>query len=181
MSSDPSHVDRSHRNRVTLVLALLSSEECRQACHRILAPERLAYEWCRLWFDEIYVPSRRYLDGLKGDWSEEATDEFRACFSEAELDALERFHRFLELRVDMLSDEAHQRESFPQNDAWDSIVRHAGYVLEDLEAIDPDAVRDELAPLVQTLTRQSGESPESAKRSLLTSLNETLQGPRLPE
>lgn len=181
MSNEPSHTERSHRTRVTLVLAFLSSDECRQACHRILEPERLAYEWCRLWFDEIYVPSLRYLDGLKGDRSEEAAARFRACFSDEEQEALERFHRFLELRVDMLPEEAHRRESFPQNDAWDSIVRHAGYVLEDLEAVEPDALRDELAPLVHALIRRSDEPPEEAERSLLASLNEALQQPRLLE
>lgn len=181
MSSDLSQREFSHRKRVTLVLAFLSSEECRRACHQILAPERLAYEWCRLWFDEVYVPSRRYLRGLKGDRSEEAAAEFRAEFTDEEQEALERFHRFLELRVEMLSDENHRNESFPQSDAWDSIVRHAGYVLEDLDAIDPEAVRDELAPLVHTLIRQSEASPEPAAPSLLTSLNETLRQPRLPE
>lgn len=181
MSSEPSRKDRSHRKRVTLVLAFLSSEECRQACHRILAPERLAYEWCRLWFDEIYVPSLRYLEGLKGDRSEEAAAQFRACFTDEEQEALERFHRFLELRVERLSDEAHRRELFPQTDAWDSIVRHAGYVLEDLDAVDPDAVRDELAPLVHTLTQQSAESSESPEQSLFPFLHEALRQRRLTD
>lgn len=181
MSSEPSHRDRSPRKRVTLVLAFLSSEECRRACHRILAPERLAYEWCRLWFDDIYVPSLRYLNGLKGDRSEEAAAEFRAAFTDEEQEALERFHRFLELRVQRLSDEAHRTESFPQNDAWDSVIRHAGYVLEALEDVEPDAVREELAPLIYTLTSQSREGEELAASSLLAVLNETLQRPGLPE
>lgn len=181
MSNDLSQMESSHRTRVTLVLAFLSSEECRRACHQILPPERLAYEWCRLWFDEVYVPSRRYLDGLKGDWSEEAAAQFRDCFVEEEQEALERFHRFLELRVEMLSDEDHERKSFPQNDAWDSVVRHAGYVLEDLEGVDPESVCDELATLVRTLTRESEEADGPTAHSLLTSLDETLRRPRLSD
>lgn len=181
MSDEPSHVDRSHRKRVTLVLAFLSSEDCRQACHQILAPERFAYEWCRLWFDEIYVPSLRYLEGLKGDRSEEAAAQFRACFTDEEQEALERFHRFLELRVERLSDEAHRRESFPQTDAWASIVRHAGYVLEDLDGVDPDAVRDELVFFVRTLTQQTAEPSEVPEQSLVPVLHEALQQGRLPD
>lgn len=181
MSDDLSQTERSPRKRVTLVLAFLSSGACRRACHQILAPERLAYEWCRLWFDDVYVPSRRYLRGLKGDWSEEAVARFRAGFTDEELEALERFHRFLELRVDMLSDEDHERERFPQNDAWDSIVRHAGYVLEDLDGVDPEAVRGELAALVRTLTRESEEAQTPTENSLLDSLNETLRRSRLSE
>lgn len=181
MSDEPSHVDRSPRKRVTLVLAFLSSEECRQVCHRILAPERLAYEWCRLWFDEVYVPSLRYLEGLKGDRSEEEAEQFRACFTDEEQEALERFHRFLELRVERLSDEAHQNKSFPQTDAWDSVVRHAGYVLEDLDGVDPEAVQGDLTDLVHLLAGQSEESPEAAENALLASLNETLRQSQLLE
>lgn len=182
MSDDLSRTEHSHRKRVALVLAFLSSEECRQICQRVLAPERLAYEWCRLWFDEIYVPSLRYLEGLKADRSEEAAAEFRACFTEDELEALERFHRFLELRVERLSDDAHQRESFPQTDAWDSVVRHAGYVLEDLEAVEPEAVRDDLAALVHTFTNQNEESPAPPEeQSLLRVFREVLQQRRLTD
>lgn len=181
MSHEPSRTERSHRKRVTLALAFLSSQECRRACHRILEPGQLAYEWCRVWFDEIYVPSLRYLNGLKGDRSEEAAARFRACFTEEEQEALERFHRFLELRVEMLSDEDHERESFPQNDAWNSIVRHAGYVLEDIEGLDPDPLQHRLAALVRLFTRRSEEPPKEAERSLLASLNDALQQPRLLE
>lgn len=181
MSQEPSRTQRSHQTRVTLVLAFLASDECRRAGHQILDPERFAYEWCRIWFDEVYVPSFRYLNGLKGDRSEEAADRFRACFTDEEMAALERFHRFLELRVEMLSEEDHERESFPQNDAWDSIVRHAGYVLEDLEAIDSDAVRGEVAALVSLLAREGGDAQEEPKRSLFASLNDALQQSRLPE
>lgn len=181
MSSEPSHVDRSPRTRVTLVLAFLSSEQCRRACRQILSSDRLAYEWCRLWFDEIYVPSRRYLDGLKGDRSEEAAAQFWTSFTDGEKEALERFHRFLELRVEMLSDEAHRNESFPQNDAWDSIVRHAGYVLEDLDGVNPEGVRDELASMVHTLVQQSEKARAPTERRLIGSLTDTLRRKRPSE
>lgn len=179
MSTELAGTEHSHRDRVTVILAFLSSDACREACHEVVSPDRLAYEWCRLWFDEIYVPSLRYLDGLKGDRSEQAVEQFEACFASEEVEALERFHRFLELRVDRLSDEAHERERFPQTDAWDSVVRHAGYVLEDLEGVEPEEIRRQLTTVVRILIERSESTSEAAGTPLLEALTDTFRRPRL--
>lgn len=152
MSEESSITAGTARERVVLVLAFLASEECQAACRAIASPEKLAYAWCRLWFDEIYVPSTRYLDGIKGDQSAAAVRRFESCFTPDERAALDRFHRFLELRIDMLPDAARRRGVFPQRDAWDHVTRHASYVLDDLAA-DPATLQDKLSGLVQALRR----------------------------
>lgn len=181
MVADLLESESAHRDRVTFILAFLSSDSCREACHEVVPPARLAYEWCRLWFDEIYVPSLRYLDGLKGDRSEQAVEQFKACFASDEVEALERFHRFLELRVDRLSADAHDRERFPQTDAWDSIVRHAGYVLEDLEGVEPDEIRRQLTTVVRLLIERSETEAPGGAHPLLEALSEVVRRPRLSE
>lgn len=154
MSEETSSTTGTARERVILALAFLTSEECQAACCAVLPAEKLAYAWCRLWFDEIYIPSTRYLDGIKGDQSEEAVRRFRSCFTAEERAALERFHRFLELRIDMLPDAARRHAVFPQRDAWDHVIRHAAYVLDDLTA-DPAALHHELDGLVHALQRDA--------------------------
>lgn len=172
MTQDLSSEAPSPRERVTLFLALLSSDEGRDACHEVLPPDRFAFVWCRLWFDEIYVPSTRYLDGLKGDPSETAVSEFRASFTDEEMEALEWFHRFLELRVDMLPGDLAEKESFPQNDAWDHVVRHAGYALEELET-DPETLKKKVGWVAHRLTQQSSERT-SSEPPLLPALDNAL-------
>ena len=141
------------RTQVLVFLAFLSSEACYAACRPALAPEKLAFALCRLWFDELYTPGLRYLDSLKGDVSQEAVDRFMDAFSDDERAALERFHRFLELRLDRLSAENRRQGVFPQNDTWFNIMRDAGYLLETFDA-DPDLTRRRLAWLVQRLLQQ---------------------------
>lgn len=179
MNDDLSSTNPAPRDRVTLFLALLASDACREACHQVLPPERFAFVWCRLWFDEVYVPSSRYLDGLKGDRSEEAVEAFRAAFTEEETEALERFHRFLELRVEMLPGDLARDESFPQNDAWDHVVRHAGYALEELEP-DPASLKEQVGWVARLLTRR-GEQQTSTESALPSSLREALRSRRLPD
>lgn len=124
------------RDRVIDFLVFLSSEECLQAAYRIAPPAVLAYEMSRIWFNEIYAPGQRYIDSLKGDFSEEKARQFRECFSEKEMESLERFHRFFELRIDMLPEDSRRAGLFPESDAWLNITRHARYLAEELE---PDA------------------------------------------
>lgn len=119
-----------------------------QAVQRALPLERLSFELCRLWFDRIYVPGIRYLDGLKGNRSEEAVKQFEACFTEAERKALARFHHFLELRIDMLPNTIRERHVFPLNDTWQHIVKDASYLLGEL-ATDPETLRIEVARVVE--------------------------------
>lgn len=125
-----------HRERVAAFLSIVASDSARDTLGRRIDPERLAFELCRIWFAEIYLPGRRYIDSLKGDYSETAAARFRSAFSEDELADLERFNRFLELRTDMLSGEARRAGRMPNNDAWHGVARHASYLLNDLE---PDA------------------------------------------
>jgi len=63
-------------------------------CHEFITPEKLSSKLARLWFDEIYVPGIRYLDGgLKGDYSEKEGGKCQDSFTEDELKAEERFHQ----------------------------------------------------------------------------------------
>lgn len=146
-------------------LAFLTSEECLEACRRYVAPDVLAAELSRLWFDDIYVPGESYLDGLKGDRSEEAVRHFRACFSEDELAALERFHGFFELRIDMAANREHGRAFFPENDSWRALVRHAAGVLGDLET-DAERLRGLLAGFVREMMDETGGRKDLGKASL---------------
>lgn len=125
------------RGLVVTYLALLSSDAARDALGRLIPPERLAYELCRIWFDEIFIAGHRYFDGLKGDFSQEAADRFRNAFTDEELAAIERFSRFLELRLEMLSNPTVKVGRIPDNDAWRSLVRDAGYLLDDLDPEGP--------------------------------------------
>ena len=136
------------RERVVVFLAFLTSEQCQAACRRHARPEALAAALARLWFDEIYVPGDAYLDGLKGDRSDEDRERFEACFSDDELCALERFHGFFELRLDFVTNSALGRAFFPDNDSWRSLVKHAAYVLADLNP-NPDRLRSLLAAFVE--------------------------------
>ena len=96
----------------------------------------------KLWrfatFDDVFVAGTRYLEGLKGDYDESAATEFRAAFTDEEWKYLERFHRFLELRIDMMPAAARRERRLPDSPVWQSIVRDAGYLLELLE---PDPAR----------------------------------------
>lgn len=148
MSEQLSTRTNTVRNRVVLFLALLASRECQEACREFLPSDKLAFELCRLWFDEIYVPGSRYLDAFKGDRSAADVAQFQEYFADEEQAALERFHRFLELRLDMLPEHAKKQGVFPQNDLWQSIVRDAGHVLEALGA-DVELLQRQLRWIVQ--------------------------------
>ncbi len=148
MREDISIAPPDYRERVVVFLAFLTSERCQQACRRHAMPEDLAAALSRLWFDEIYVPGECSLDGLKGDRSDEDLDRFRACFSDDERAALDRFHGFFELRLDFVSNSARGRAFFPDNDSWRSLLHHAAYLLDDLDP-DPDRIRALLAGFVE--------------------------------
>lgn len=148
-------MDTGFRERVVVFLAFLTSERCMEACRRHAAAEELAAVLSRLWFDEIYVPGEHYLDGVKGDRSEEEVARFRACFTEEEHVGLERFHGFFELRLDFVSNSTQGRAFFPNNDSWRSLVKHAVYLLNDLDP-DPDRIRTLLAGMVQEALRRGG-------------------------
>ena len=155
MNEEISTPTQDFRDRVVVFLAFLTSERCREACRRHAASEELAAALARLWFDEIYVPGDRYLDGLKGDRSDEEVERFQACFTDDERAALERFHGFFELRLDFVSNSARGRAFFPDNDSWRSLLQHAAYLLDDLDP-DPDRLRSVLAGLVEDVLEKGG-------------------------
>lgn len=121
------------REQVISFLLFLTSETCLKSCYRYMPAEKFNFELCRVWFEEIYAPGRRYLTTLKGDFSEEAARFFQTCFTEEEFQSLERFHRFWELRLDMLAEKCRQQGIFPDNDSWGNLRRDARYLVETLE------------------------------------------------
>ena len=143
------------RDRVVVFLAFMTSERCREACRRRTDAEELAAALARLWFDEIYVPGESYLDGLKGDRSDDDLERFLACFSDDERAALARFHGFFELRLGFVSNSARGRAFFPDNDSWRSLIQHAAYLLDDLDP-NPDRTRTVLEGLVEEALEQGG-------------------------
>lgn len=156
-----------HRERVATFLTLMASESAREALGRWIDQDRLAFELCRIWFDEIYLPSRRYFDALKGDYSEAAADRFRTAFSADELAGLERFTRFLELRMEMLSSDARSARRVPNNDAWQGLVRHAFYMLDDLEP-DSEYRRARLSEDLSRLDRDGTFDADHVLAAVLT-------------
>lgn len=141
-----------HRQRVATLLALLASEKSQEVLARRTSRERVAFELTRVWFDEIYVPSGRYLGGLKGDFSREAAETFNDAFDPVEMAAMERFHRFFELRMEMLPRDFIEAEGIPIDERWRSLMRDAGYLLEDLD-VD---VRDRARRLASSLKNEDG-------------------------
>lgn len=95
--------------------------------------EHTAFDMIRFWFDEIWAPGLRYMDGFKGDRDPALERAFREVFSGEEYLWLERFNRFLELRVDRLSERERREERFPAGDTWRAIVRDAHNLLELLD------------------------------------------------
>lgn len=148
MSSDR---EDGPRERVVLLLGLLSSPECQETCvGDRRSREELAFVLCRVWVDEIFVPGLRYVDGWKGDRDEEAAERFWAPFDAEEREALERFHRFVELRLEMLPEEARREERIPAGDRWENLMRDAGNTLEALEP-DGDRLRGRLERVVRAI------------------------------
>lgn len=118
----------SNRQRVLDALSLLAAAPVFASLRPDLRPERFAYMMCQVWFDEVYEPGTRYMSGLKGDRDAVVAEQFLAEFDDDEERWLERFNRFLELRIDRLAD--HEAEIIEQGERWDSIVRDAGYLVE---------------------------------------------------
>jgi hypothetical protein len=130
MAEIPSSQESSIRSRVLDTLVLFRHANRLVSVLPHMPPEAIAFELCRLWFDHIYTPGMRYMDGLKGDPDPDAAEAFRHAFSEEETSWLERFHRFLELRIDRLSDEQKAQGVFPANDTWNGIMRDAGNLVD---------------------------------------------------
>lgn len=93
---------------------------------------RVGYILCKRWL-ELYAPGLRYIDGLKGDRDTVASDVFRSAFTDEENAYLERFSRFVELRVEMTPEDLLVRREL-NLDRWAGIARDARNTLE---LIDP--------------------------------------------
>lgn len=104
--------------------------------------ERTAFDLIRFWFDEVWAPGLRYMDGFKGDRDAAAEAAFREAFPDDEYLWLERFNRFLELRVDRLSEKQRRSERFPTGDTWTAIVRDARNLLELLDPSGRERLSD---------------------------------------
>lgn len=151
---------QSTRDRVIDFLLFLSSEECLNACRQeVITWEKLAYELARMWFNEIYSPGIRYIDSLKGDFSPQKALDFQENFTEEEAESLERFHRFFELRMDMLPESVKQAGIFPENDAWLNIMRHARYLAEELEP-EAEKRQNRLEKYIRKRLDETGHLPE---------------------
>lgn len=154
------------RDHVVLFLLFFTSEECWDTFTKYIPSERLAYNLSHVWFSDIYMPSTRYLTSLKGDYSDERANLFRESFTAEESEALERFHRFFELRIDMLSDNSKQLMKFSENDLLSHIVKDASYLLKKL---DPD-FKEKQERLAQHLKRELSKNGRLYKGEGIRSL-----------
>ena len=91
-----------------------------------LAAAFLPEELCRLWFDEVYLASERYFDSAKGDVNQSLVAHFLQQFSAEECRALERFHRSLEIRLELVEKHGQQ---LAESELWRNICRDAGNTL----------------------------------------------------
>ena len=162
------------REQAIVFLLFLTSKESLKACHKFITPEKLALKLARMWFDEIYVPGVRYLDGgLRGEYFEEEVERFQHSFTEDELEALRRFHRFFELRLAMIPASSRESEEWPQNDSWSNVVKDARNLLN-LFSIDGDSLRSEVFEMFMQTLRTSLDRPDLrevfARKNLTASL-----------
>lgn len=122
---------RQCRDEVLRYLELLAGgEEKHAAAFPEAGPDELPALLCRLWFDEIYLPSERYVDALKAQPSPEVNGEFFAAFSAEELEDLERFHQCFELRLRMLPPEGGDGSGFFGRESWRHIQADAARLLK---------------------------------------------------
>ena len=131
------------RNRVIFFLLFLTSEKCIEACSKFTTAEKLIFKLSKIWFNDIFVPGRVFIDAVKNDYSEENSRIFQDCFDVEEYDVLERFHIFFDLRLNMLSEKNKNNAEFPVTDMWENIVKDAGYVLDEIVP-DQNNLRTEL-------------------------------------
>jgi len=72
--------------------------------------ERIAFELLRVWMDRVYTPSTRYMEGYKGDHDQDLVQRFIDAFDDDEYSYIERFHRFVEIRLDRLGESERKKE-----------------------------------------------------------------------
>lgn len=144
------------RDSVINFLVFFTSDQCEAACAKIFPGGKFAYELSRIWFDEIYWPGERYLESFKGDYSEAQAAHFRKAFNDDEWKTMERFHRFFELRIDMIPENHRLAAAFPNSASWQNLVKDAKYLVEELEP-NPDRRAERLEKmLAHLLTKKFG-------------------------
>ncbi len=119
------------RERVLLTLAVMSQPEL-VAASTDLSPGRVGYQLSRLWFERVYAPGLWTVDGLKGDRSVESVEAFESAFDTEELGYLERFNRFIELRLEMTPGELRTAGEIDP-DRWAGVVRDARNTIDLIE------------------------------------------------
>lgn len=120
---------RNYRSEVISFLEFLSSLKGQELTTREVPPEELVIKFCQLWFDDIFIPGGTYLDALKGDVPEESIEEFWSQFNVSEQDALAFFHRFFELRLQVVTKNEESLEGLYQSEAWGNIIKDAELAL----------------------------------------------------
>ncbi|MBT8401622.1 MAG: hypothetical protein KJO98_14185 [Rhodothermia bacterium] len=119
------------RRRVLVALAVIGRPEMLGAASD-LTREQIGFELCRLWFEDVYTPALWTVDGLKGDRHLSRVDRFWEAFDEDERAYLERFNRFIELRLEMTAEELRRQRAIDP-DRWDGVSRDARNTLELIE------------------------------------------------
>ena len=125
--------DSALREKVLDALALIHLSEAIFIKRSDMTPEHIAYDLLTFWLDRVYTPGFRYMEGFKGDRNAEDATIFEENFSEEEFDWLERFNRFLELRIDRLRPSQKEMKEFPIKDTWIGITRDAGNLIALME------------------------------------------------
>ncbi len=112
--------------------------------------EVLSHRLAELWFEEIYTPSLRYLDSYKGDSEDKKIALFESEFSQDELQALERFHRFFELRLEMLRDPTRLKTLKWESAFWNHLSKDAILALHtfDITTKKRELAQDVFLPLL---------------------------------
>ena len=104
---------------------------------------------------------------------EEEVERFQHSFTEDELEALRRFHRFFELRLAMIPASSRESEEWPQNDSWSNVVKDARNLLN-LFSLDGDSLRSEVFEMFMQTLRTSLDRPDLrevfARKNLTASL-----------
>jgi hypothetical protein len=144
------------RQRVLDALSLIALSDVLPTLRPDLEPENAAFQMCRTWFDEVYVPGTRYMHGIKGDRDPERAETFAGAFSEDENRWLERFNRFLELRVDRNGSSAREEGMFPAGEPWRAVIKDAGYLVELLGG-NPREAESRLTGSLAALLKPAGD------------------------
>jgi len=124
--------DEEIRNRIIFFLLFLTSEKCIEECSKSTSQEKLIFKLSKIWFNDIFVPGKVFIDAVKNGYSEENSRIFQDCFDVEEYDVLERFHLFFDLRLNMLSDKSKKNAEFPITDMWENILKDARHVLDEI-------------------------------------------------